>query len=253
MNHKAFTLIELLVVIAILALLMSLLLPSLHGAREHAKGTVCSANLYQLGAAIYCYWTEWNGRVPYVVSPMTNGMGAPPRGEYSIPGLGGPQWSDADLDPFDRCKWPESLPSILMPKYIGHERGLFACPAAKVGWPRTASRIEYSYRPAAANQPNGIVLDPKLYWYFRETFAFMDGRMLKKHKVALTGDPVRDAQAMATLRGTFLRDLVLAENGQVIGPHRGGINVINRDFQIEFRDQKTAQEDLAPNYAGAKF
>ena len=97
------------------------------------------------------------------------------------------------------------------------------------------------------------MLDPELYWYEREHFAFMDGRMLRKLRIDLTGDPIVDIQSLATLRGTYVRDLVLREGPKLIGPHQGGINVLNRGLQVEFRTQKAATEDLAPNYAGVKF
>jgi prepilin-type N-terminal cleavage/methylation domain-containing protein len=252
MKRRAFTLIELLVVVAIIAILISVLLPALGQARAQARKAVCASRLYQMGVAIYCYWTEWNGRVPYVETPMTNGVGSPPRGTYNVPGFGSDRWTDADLDPFDRTKWPVSLPNILMPQYIGDAKDLFVCPAALLGWPRTGS-FRFTYRDAGANQPNGIVLDPELYWYVREHFAFMDGRMLRKLRIDLTGDPILDAQALATLRGTYVRDLVLRDGPQLTGPHQRGINVLNRGLQVEFRKQQTAVEDLAPNYAGVKF
>ena len=48
-NRKAFTLIEILVVMAILAILLSILLPSLHQARQQGRAVVCLSNEKQWG------------------------------------------------------------------------------------------------------------------------------------------------------------------------------------------------------------
>ncbi len=59
-----FTLIELLVVIAILALLVSILVPSLRQAQDLAKTVVCASNMRGLAQATAFYATERGGYLP---------------------------------------------------------------------------------------------------------------------------------------------------------------------------------------------
>jgi prepilin-type N-terminal cleavage/methylation domain-containing protein/prepilin-type processing-associated H-X9-DG protein len=112
-----FTLIELLVVVAIIALLISILLPSLSRARELSKRVVCSSNLSGVGKSckIYAndneeqwpvpafdtgYFANGNNRVKYVAelpNPSTGPeafsacVADPPRPNPSVPsgGMGG--------------------------------------------------------------------------------------------------------------------------------------------------------------------
>ena len=121
MRHKlkAFTLIELLVVIAIIALLISILLPSLSRARELSKRLVCSSNMKGIGtsAKIYANDNQEKWMIPGFQRAMIDNGGI------------------AYLNPTDHTSGPGEVPGV---GEVGYQRQ-FQSTSETVEAPRVGS------------------------------------------------------------------------------------------------------------------
>lgn len=112
-NKNAFTLIELIVVISIIAILMSILLPSLSKARQQVKAVVCLSNTRQIGFAFIQYSQEYNNYTMPNYAPSTDTY----------------WWGQKLINGIDHTKgfvWPYLQTDL-------KDRSVYECPTQKYG------------------------------------------------------------------------------------------------------------------------
>ena len=134
LNHRAraarpargFTLVELLVVIGIIALLISILLPTLASARRSAANVKCLSNQRQLATATAFFINDHDG---YVMKAWLNGRAQGTSINYadnvSLPGSSrSGNWGyEAELWGWD----------YVLKGYCNGDNGVFACPSDSSG------------------------------------------------------------------------------------------------------------------------
>jgi prepilin-type processing-associated H-X9-DG protein len=121
-------LIEVLVVVAIIALLISILVPTLKQAKDQAMRTVCAAHMHQVMFGINSYANDNKGSGPYR-GYKTYTVAEPPR-----EALGGGAKPSKELDPkgsLGANAHALVALGLLWPKYVGREHNVLYCPAFK--------------------------------------------------------------------------------------------------------------------------
>jgi prepilin-type N-terminal cleavage/methylation domain-containing protein len=113
-----FTLVELLVVIAILALLLSILLPSLREARESARITVCRSNMRQMILGVRMYADDHRGSI-FPVNPDLDDESIPPQGAA---------WARLIDDTAGAGEGPAVKPGLLY-EYVSNVDDVTECPS----------------------------------------------------------------------------------------------------------------------------
>jgi len=220
---RAFTLIELLVVVAIIALLLSILLPSLGRAREQAKEAKCAAGLRSFGLGFHTYAGEQR--------------------DYLCSGSFDPEVSNGRDGPVDRVGWVADLVN-----------GMLAFPATQL-CPSNPARYNQklgaqaagsnSYTPEQARDliARGYNTNYTQAWYMARTEwnPAQNDYNVKRVRATLgplrIGRLVRAGDARVPLLGdgrTDLDDRVLGERAvktMTDGPWDGPFGVQNwRDF-----------------------
>jgi prepilin-type N-terminal cleavage/methylation domain-containing protein len=242
-RRRAFTLVELLVVIGIIAVLISMLLPSLNKAREAAKRTACLSNLHQIHLMLVMYGNAHRDQVPIGYSGSGLAGAALSQGNnYFLARRASGGAANADQDPPKRVRYV-GLGLLLKAGLVreGHDGGsgrVFYCPSFDGdryhgfnspgnAWPPSSetTRCTYSCRPSTNNRypEPGTWATDAVAWGTRGPFTpnlIVDGH---------NSSPLRPGNMfrLSKLKNRAIVADVMSSITRIQPAHQKGINVLH--------------------------
>jgi prepilin-type N-terminal cleavage/methylation domain-containing protein len=235
-RKRGFTLVELLVVIAIIALLISILLPSINKVREMAKRVMCRSNLSSLGKGYAIYLNNNDDSFPY----HNAGMWTRPTGDVN--GAATEQklvLGPSDLSkPNDNKKVPPAYNNYCITSLAfmlvrdGQDPGLFVCPS------------DTAEAETAVKDSNG-----NFFWDFRSHDGVAGS---KRISYSIQGPGTGTASPKVNIPFRSAKQFILADMNPNWDLSRLGTNVLIPWNKVGLTD-KEAKNNMSRNHQGEEI